>query len=190
MYPETDSPLHSITARQIEELSEIETPSEKKKRYKARGLNEELAKRMAAHPKFQVFEKIISQTKCDAGTAAVTILETVTALRREGVKVDELSDEMLFDVLGKYGEGTVAKTAIPHIIRKSVEQPEKSIAKIIFENNLQKIENDSLRKIVLEHGGNIAEIMKKYRTNIDAVQLKELILNLQQSGKLRSTKVK
>ncbi len=184
MYPETDSPLKNIIPRQIEELSGIEAPSEKKKRYKEIGLNEELAKRMAAHPKFQLFEKSITTTKCDAGTAAVTLLETLTALRREGVKVDDVSDEALLDILAKYGEGTIAKTAIPQVIRKAAEHREKSIAKIIFENNLQKIENDALRKIALEHGGNIAEIMKKYRANIDAVQLKELILHLQQIGKL------
>ncbi|MDP3741678.1 MAG: Glu-tRNA(Gln) amidotransferase subunit GatE, partial [Candidatus Micrarchaeota archaeon] len=99
MYPETDALPQTIKQSDLATLREIEIPGQKIKRYMEIGLNHELADRMGGHPKFQLFENIVRTTKCDASTAAVTLLETLTALRREGVKTDDISDEKITDVL-------------------------------------------------------------------------------------------
>ena len=185
MYPETDALPQVIKTSDLANLREIETPEQKIKRYMEKGLNHELADRMAGHPKFQLFEKIVQTTKCDAATAAVTLLETLTALRREGVTTDEISDEKIVEILTEYGERTIAKAGIAALLRLIPLQSEKSVNKIIAENKLQKLEGEMLRKLVLENNGNIAEIMKKYKANIDPALLSQAINDLKAAGKIQ-----
>ncbi|MDP3741759.1 MAG: hypothetical protein Q8R15_00420, partial [Candidatus Micrarchaeota archaeon] len=63
--------------------------------------------------------------------------------------------------------------------------PDKSVNKIISENKLQKIEGEMLRKLVLENNGNIAEIMKTHKANIDPAQLNQTITELKAAGKIQ-----
>ncbi|MFH0713990.1 MAG: Glu-tRNA(Gln) amidotransferase subunit GatE [Candidatus Micrarchaeota archaeon] len=178
MYPETDALPRHITAIELQTMKDIETPAEKVNRYMATGLNEELSKRMASHPKFQLFEEITRSTKCDVNTAAVTILETITALRREGVAMDNMPDDKIKQTLEEYGEGTIAKPAISLVLKLIANNPEKRVNHLIYENKLQRIEGEALRKIVVEHQGNIAAIMQKFKANIEPSQLNQLLKTL------------
>ncbi len=187
MYPETDSPTYVITQDEVNNLENLETPQQKIDRYIGFGLNEELAKRMAGHQKFKLFERIAKNTRCNASTIAVTLLETFTALRREGVDVDGINEENIQELLGEYEEGTIAKPAISVVLKIAASNKEKSINKIIAENNLQRIEGDALRKLVIEHNGNIASLMKKFKANIEPTQLNQVIIELKASGKIKET---
>ncbi|MFH1247353.1 MAG: Glu-tRNA(Gln) amidotransferase subunit GatE, partial [Candidatus Micrarchaeota archaeon] len=184
MYPETDALTTIIKPIDLANLKEIESPTQKVKRYTQMGLNEQLANRMASNAKFQLFEKIVQTTKCDASTAAVTILETITSLRREGFKIDEVSDEKILTALAEYGEGTIAKPGILVLLKLITQNPDKSIGKIISDNKLQKIEGELLRKLIMENKGDIAEIMKNYKANLDPSQLNQTITHLKTTGKL------
>ncbi len=188
MYPETDLPPRVIDPHEYSTLEKIETHGEKIKRYMQLGLNEELANRMAGHAKFKLFEQVTSETKCNASTTAVTILETLTALRREGAKVDELPDEKIKEVLAEYGEGTIAKPAIPQVLKLTAQTPLKRVNRIISENSLQRIDGEALKKIVLDNGGNIAEIMKKFKINIEPSELNQVLQEMEKKDKLEKPK--
>ena len=185
LYPETDLPPRIITTEELATLPKVESPADKVKRYETLGLNEELARRMASHPKYKLFEEITSKTKCDASTAAVTILETLTALRREGVKVDDITDDKLVSSLEEYGESTIAKPGIAALLKILSTDADIPVSKAISQSNLQRIEGESLKKIVVELKGNIAEIMKKYKVNIEPSQLNKIMADLKQNGKIQ-----
>ena len=67
---------------------------------------------------------------------------------------------------------------------------DKSVNKLIAENNLQKIDGETLRKVVLDAKGDIAVIMKKFKPNVDPNQLNQVITELRQAGKLNQNQDK
>lgn len=186
MYPETDALPFSITQEEWKEIQELESPGKKIERYKGLGLNQELARRMASHAKFKLFERAVQEARCDAVTAAVTLLETITALRRQRVEVEKISDDKIFETLQEFARGSIAKAGISEVLRHLALQLDHSVNKLISKYNLQKFEEEALRRIALENQGNIGEIMKKHKANIDPAQLVEVINKLKQSGKLQS----
>jgi len=192
MYPETDALPIMLTQQLWNEVQTVETQTQKVERYQSMGLNADLAQRMAGHQKFGLFEKSLKETQCDAITAAVTLLETLTALRREGFAVDEIPDEKIISTLREYGKGSIAKAGILEVLRyiaKSEKEgnvsTETSVNKLIYDNKLHKFEEDELRRVAVEFNGNISEIMKKFKANVNPAELTAAIAKLKQNGKLK-----
>jgi glutamyl-tRNA(Gln) amidotransferase subunit E len=118
MYPETDIPPTSITDDLVEKVRcNLPEPAEKKvsRLIKQNGLNEKLAKQIADSEYNLLFEEIVKQTGVQASTVAAFLTETLKALKREGVQVDNVSEEQIKSIFKAVGSGELAKEAVADV---------------------------------------------------------------------------
>ncbi|MCB2173278.1 Glu-tRNA(Gln) amidotransferase subunit GatE, partial [archaeon] len=100
MYPETDVKPVQITPEMIKEIKGRlpEMPEAKLARYqKEYELNEKLATQIIDSDYLSLFEKLAAEG-VSTTLLAVTLTEDLTKLRRDGVPVEELTDEAITDV--------------------------------------------------------------------------------------------
>lgn len=119
MYPETDVPSIQVSKDYIESLCKRlpELPEEKMQRLmRGFGLNEKLAKQILDSEFSQLFEEAVKENKGLATLVTVVLTETLKALKREGVEVDNVSDGQFLELFHLVGSGEVAKEAISDII--------------------------------------------------------------------------
>ncbi|MCK5588309.1 MAG: Glu-tRNA(Gln) amidotransferase subunit GatE, partial [Candidatus Lokiarchaeota archaeon] len=99
MYPETDAVPLRISSEMIDEIKLPELPEEKKKRFiEEYKLSEELADELVLHRQVDLFEKSVKELNVSPVVVATTILNTFKHLKREGVPVENISEEKLQDV--------------------------------------------------------------------------------------------
>lgn len=118
MYPETDIPPSQITSELLERVrSNLPEPAEKKLKrlMKEYGLNEKLAKQIIDSNYGLVFEAIMKEGGISAMTLAAFLTETVKALKRDGVAVENVSDEQIREIFQGVGAELLAKEAVADV---------------------------------------------------------------------------
>jgi glutamyl-tRNA(Gln) amidotransferase subunit E len=119
MYPETDVPPIQLSDKYVEKLHACvpELPEEKMSRlmreYK---LNAKLARQILDSEYGDLFETVVAETGISATVAAVALTETLKALKRNGLEVEEVTDEQFKRLFGFVGSGRLAKEAIPDVL--------------------------------------------------------------------------
>ena len=119
MYPETDVPPIQLTRDYLKKLrSQLpELPEQKMRRLMEEyELNRKLAKQILDSEYADLFEDVAKETKVSPTVIAVTLTETLKALRREGIEVEKVLDEQFRELFGLIGSGKTTKEAIPEII--------------------------------------------------------------------------
>ena len=91
-------------------------PAEKKvaRLIKQYGLNEKLAKQFRLRISL-LFEEIVKQTGVQASTVAAFLTETLKALKREGIQVENVSEDQIKNIFRAVGSGELAKEAIADV---------------------------------------------------------------------------
>ena len=118
MYPETDIPPQPITQELLQKIrSNLPESSEKKvaRLTKQYGLNEKLAKQIADSEYTALFEEIVKETQVQSSTVAAFLTETLKALKREGIAVENVSDEQITSIFSAVGKGELAKEAVSDV---------------------------------------------------------------------------
>ena len=98
MYPETDIPPTLITEEFVARVRANlpESAAKKQQRLaKQYGLNEKLAKQIVESEFNLLFDAIVKESGVSATTVAVFLTETLKALKRDGVQVENVSDEQV-----------------------------------------------------------------------------------------------
>ncbi len=194
MYPETDVPPIQISRDYIEKLKAKlpELPEQKLERLmKDYGLNRKLANQVLDSEYSELFEEIIKETNVTPTLIAVTLTETMKALKRDGVEVWKVSDEKLIEIFKFVGAGKLAKEAIPEVITwlskhegESVENAIKSLGlSMLPEEEIKRIVKETVEKnmeIVKQRGREafgplMGIIMREYRGRIDAKKVSRLL---------------
>lgn len=117
MYPETDVLPITVTGAYYDALSLPELLTEKADRYvRDMGLDASLARQMVYSRRCGLFEEAVGRGVKSA-LAAHTILGTLKELSRDGADIAAVPGEALIDLLVRVETGTVAKEAIPPVIR-------------------------------------------------------------------------
>ncbi|MDE4907771.1 Glu-tRNA(Gln) amidotransferase subunit GatE [Methanogenium marinum] len=117
MYPETDVLPVVVTDAYYDALLLPELLTEKADRYvRDMGLDASLARQMVYSRLCGLFEEAVSRG-VKSSLAAHTILGTLKELSRDGADVSAVPGEALTDLLVRVETGTVAKEAIPPVIR-------------------------------------------------------------------------
>ena len=117
MYPETDVLPVMVTDAYYDALCLPELLSEKADRYvRDMGLDASLARQMVYSRRCGLFEEAVSRG-VKSTLAARTLLGTMKELSRDGADVSAVPDEALIDLLVRVEAGSVAKEAIPPVIR-------------------------------------------------------------------------
>ena len=131
MYPETDIPPSLITRDLLEKVrANMPEPAEKKRErlMKEFGLNEKLAKQVIDSDYSSLFEVIVKESGVAATTVAAFLTETVKALKREGIAVENVSDEQLRAIFRGVGSGLLAKEAVADVFTWLSKHEGKNLA--------------------------------------------------------------
>jgi glutamyl-tRNA(Gln) amidotransferase subunit E len=187
MYPETDIPPMLITEEWVERVrgSLPELPEKKLQRLvKEFKLNEKLAKQVLDLSYSELFELIVRESGISAVTVAAFLTETVTALKRDGVEVDKVSEEQLLEMFKRVGTGELAKEAVSDVFVRLSKNEGKSVTDAIAGLGLKRISENELtalvEKMIEENQGMIKErgegslgplmgiVMKELRGKVDA----------------------
>ena len=118
MYPETDIPPSLITSDFVEKVRlNLPEPAEKKLKRLMRecSLNEKLAKQVVDSEYSGLFEVIVRESGVSATLVAAFLTETLKALKRDGVQVEQVSEEQLREVFRLVGAGELAKEAVAEV---------------------------------------------------------------------------
>jgi glutamyl-tRNA(Gln) amidotransferase subunit E len=118
MYPETDIPPSLITDEFLDKVRlNLPEPAEKKRQrlMKEYRLNEKLAKQVVDSEYSGLFEVIVKESGVAATTVAAFLTETLKALKRDGIRVEEVSDVQLIEIFKSVGSGALAKEAVADV---------------------------------------------------------------------------
>jgi len=194
MYPETDIPPTQITEDYIRKISAHlpELPHQKLERLmKEYKLNQKLAKQILDSEYSELFETIVKKTNISPTTVAAFLTETLTALKREGTQIENVSDKQMFEVFKNVSEGKLTKEAVPDVIVWLSQHAGENIEEAITSLGLKLISEAELEtfigKIVAENAKLIKErgensfsilmgiIMRNMRGKVDAARVSKLL---------------
>ena len=150
MYPETDvKPVH-VSPEMIEDIKGRlpEMPEAKLARYQTDyDLNEKLATQIIDSDYLSLFE-VLAAEGVSTTLLAVTLTEDLTKLRRDGVPIEALSDEVISDVFMLVGKGVTVKESIPELLQYLAEHPEQSAKQALGKLGLEMLEEEQLKAII------------------------------------------
>ncbi len=180
LYPETDVPPFVIDRKVWEEIPIPELPEETEARLKSIGLPDDLVSILVSSGDFVLFDKILSETKADPKLVASTLVNTKRSLRRDGVDVDSLTDEMWIALF----KSDISKEAIPDAITELVKTKDIGVLskfKGLSEKEARKIVRDVISGIPdLKEKRNpfavaMGEVMKVLRGKVDGSILARIV---------------
>jgi glutamyl-tRNA(Gln) amidotransferase subunit E len=151
MYPETDIPPSLITSAFVEKImSNLPEPAEKKlqRLKKEYHLNDKLAKQIVDSEYGVLFESVVKKSDVAATTVAVFLTETLTSLRRDGVSIENVSDDQIIDVFRGVGSREIAKEAVPDIFVWLSENEGKSLQEAVEALGLKMYSKAKLAALV------------------------------------------
>jgi len=194
MYPETDVPPIQVSHDYVESLQKRlpELPEQKMQRLtRDYGLNEKLTKQVLDSEFSQLFEAAAEESGVSPTLVAVVLTETLKALRRENVEVENLSDEQFLELFRMVGSGKIAKEAVSDVIvwlskhegTRVTEAVEALGLGMLSQSELERIVDSLIeenRSLLLERGEKafgvlMGLVMKKVRGRVKAELVNELV---------------
>ena len=188
MYPETDLPTIPLDESRLKKARERlpKTPEERIALYTRQyGLGAQLAEKMKLDNWAIDFESWVSKG-LDAKLAAVTLLETLTKLKREGFRMERLPKESIFQALMAVQQKKLAKEGLEEALGIWSENPQLRLENLI-ELRGETVSNQSLdqavEKVLREHAPLVKEkglnavgplmgvLMKEFRGKIDGKEI-------------------
>ena len=151
MYPETDVPPTQVEKRYLQRLRSRlpELPREKMVRLMTQyGVNEKLARQLLYSEHVDLFESIAGKTSVSPTVIAVALTETLKALRRDGVRVDKLSNKQITDVFKLVDSGKTAKEAVPEVLAWLADHERSAAAEAVESLGLGMISQNDLEKMI------------------------------------------
>jgi glutamyl-tRNA(Gln) amidotransferase subunit E len=194
MYPETDVPPIQLTKDYLDNLAENlpEMPEQLSKRliadYK---LNKKLAKQILDSEYLDLFETLAKETKVSAITIAVTLTETLKALKRDDVDVEAVSDAQFREMFSLLDQGKTAKESVPEILTWLAKNTDATVADALENLGLSMLSLTALENLIDEvikkhkeliesrgagaYGALMGTIMKKARGRADAKLINDML---------------
>ena len=194
LYPDTDTETIFNTEEEINEIRKSlpeypwVTIKQYSKKYK---IEERFIKDLIFTGKLKLFDKLIKLSPDNPPLVFTTLLETTTALRRDGKNIENITDNDFVEIFNLLKEKEISKEAIEEIMRLKADTPELSIDQIRKKLKIESISIDDLKQLITEVVSNnskmikekemrakgplMGEVMKKVRGKIDgAIVSKEL----------------
>ncbi|RLE44473.1 Glu-tRNA(Gln) amidotransferase GatDE subunit E [Candidatus Woesearchaeota archaeon] len=150
MYPETDIPRIEVSSALLEELK-ANLPlwaSERKKLYLSYGLSEKLAEEMKLSNYAIFFENLVKKG-FDANMVASILLETITAIKREGYPTENLSEEMLEEFFKKLTK-EIPRELAKDVLKLWSRKPNLKLDQVLKELKVETMEESKIEHIVKE----------------------------------------
>ncbi|MDE1860560.1 MAG: Glu-tRNA(Gln) amidotransferase subunit GatE [Candidatus Micrarchaeota archaeon] len=176
MYPETDAmPIEAKSGPKRSAFGRIEVDAIAKRLENEIG-NRQLAEQMLWSEELPLYEKLIGRKAASPEFVATILLDRFSEMRREGVDVARISDEILAYILGKYTSAEITKAGVVELL-KHTPVSDRDVDRLVEQRNLRRIKGKELERLLKDFkGSNIAaEVMSKYRLNIDGEELNSFI---------------
>jgi glutamyl-tRNA(Gln) amidotransferase subunit E len=151
MYPETDIPPQMITDKLVQKvLSNLPEPAEKKltRLIKQYGLNEKLGRQLVNSEYNNLFETTVKESSVVASSVAAFLTETLKALKREGIQVDNVNDDQIKSIFKAVGSGELAKEAIADVFSWLSKNEGKSVQDAVTALGLKMFTEADLNPII------------------------------------------
>jgi glutamyl-tRNA(Gln) amidotransferase subunit E len=194
LYPDTDTAAIFNTEEDVNKIKKNlpEYPwiviKEYSKKYKT---EERLVKDLIFTGRLKLFDELIKLYPDKSSLILTTLLETTTALRREGKNIDNITDDDFIEIFTLLNKGEISKEAIEEIMNLKADSSELTIKQIRKKLKIESISVGDLKKLINEivntnadlikekgiraKGPLMGEVMKKVRGKIDgAIVSKEL----------------
>lgn len=166
LYPDTDTPPLVIEKERIEAIRKDlpEYPWEVQKqlaeKYK---IKEEFAEELMASGKMEIFVDVVEEFKIDPTIVAVSLLQTMKALEREGIQTDNIPQEKIKETFEFLSEGKIAKEAIEEVLRLLGKSPSITVEEALKELKLETITIEKLEIIIDEILDESSDFIEKSR---------------------------
>lgn len=164
LYPDTDTPPIRLEPELKEKVASQlpEYPWNLKNRLIEKyGISEEFAKELILEGKVFLFKEVVDEYGIDPVLVASTLLQTLRALEREGVKVEEVSEEELKEVFRYLSEGKIAKEAVEPLIAKLAEK-HVSVEEALRELGISPLSEGELEELISKIvGENVALVRER-----------------------------
>ena len=164
MYPETDVPPIKVTREYLEKLkAQLPEPPEKRIRRlrESYGINEKLARQLLDSEYDELFETIVKETNVSPTVVAATLTETFKALKREGVKIEALTEEQIIDVFRLVGLEKTSKESIPEIVKWLTTHKNATPLDAIKELGLEMLSEEEVRSLIDKYVNMNIELIAK-----------------------------
>ncbi|MEJ2125955.1 MAG: Glu-tRNA(Gln) amidotransferase subunit GatE [Candidatus Bathyarchaeota archaeon] len=196
MYPETDVPPIQLTTDYLDDLNSRlpELPGQLMKRLmKQYGLNQKLVKQLLDSDYLELFECLATETNVSATVIAVSLTETMKALKRDGLAVDSVTDDQFKQLCNLIDRGKTAKESIPEVLTWLAKNENSTVQEALNSLGLSMMSNDELVLLVDEvlkqnsdfikqrgkgaFGAVMGIVMKKARGRVKPKDVSEMLKN-------------
>lgn len=151
MYPETDILPIPVSEEMISAAkAKLPVPWEEQVRacaseYK---LSLEQAERIIDSDYYELFKQAIRETGVQASVAASILTDTLTAIRREGLDIERISDDNLMELFKMISSGFIAKEAVQLLLETIAKGEADDVNSASSKIGFTTISLDELRKVV------------------------------------------
>jgi len=198
LYPDTDSQAIITTQEEIKKIHESlpELPWKIIKQYSEKfTLDEKAIKDLIFEGKLDLFDDLIKIYPENPTLVITTLLETTTALRRDGKNIENIQDTDYLEIFRLLKKKEIGKEAIEEFMIVKADSPELTIKEIKKKLKIEKISEKDLENIIVRvikgaeslikerkmgaMGPLMGDVMKEVRGKIDgkivSEKLKEAI---------------
>ncbi|GAB4305227.1 MAG: Glu-tRNA(Gln) amidotransferase subunit GatE [Promethearchaeota archaeon] len=164
LYPDTDSRAILVTDERVEAIASRlgPYPWEMTKSVAAEyDLPEDEVERLMLAGRLPLFLKLVELDDSLSRLAASTLLETCTALRRDGVEIDRVGDEAFVRLFQVVKSGKIAKEAMETVLTGLAADPSRTVDEIVEESDLTGFTEQDLRALVEKVVSDNLEMVKE-----------------------------
>jgi glutamyl-tRNA(Gln) amidotransferase subunit E len=184
MYPETDVPPVQVEESHLLSLrNQLPAPAgEQVKELVGLGLNEQIAMRLVEEGLKAQFFRIQELSLAEPAEVASVLLQELTALSREGVPVNSLTEEVITQCLKLLAQRRIARSALSAVLTLAATNPGQDLGPLIKKNKLEAYSLGELESIAKAYEGQdpkaaFGAIMRTHRLRVHADELIKILGN-------------
>ncbi|MBU2100142.1 Glu-tRNA(Gln) amidotransferase subunit GatE [Candidatus Micrarchaeota archaeon] len=180
MYPETDIPIKEIKIKELEKMKiQLPLTAEQRKikyinKYK---ISEQLAEKMKLSNYARFYEKMMEK-RFNPTTTAVLLLEGLTTLKRQGTKIENISEEMIEKVLDAVRKKNLIKDNQLKVLELWAEEKDKPFEAILAEVQETGFSEEKLKEIIKEVIKNNNAIINTQGANVFSALMGNVMIEI------------
>jgi Archaeal Glu-tRNAGln amidotransferase subunit E (contains GAD domain) len=182
MYPETDIPLAYVTPDLVEKAMKIvpEPPDAKLKRFvEEHKLSVELATTLIRDLRLDLYEKLTAKYggSVQPSIIASILVNIIPSLRKENVPIENVTDELIEEIVDMLSRGEISKEAIPDLMKQALLNPGKKLKELVKELGITRLDVNELDRI-------IEEVVERHREKLLARKEKAFAIAMSETMKI------
>ena len=125
MYPDTDLPPMAIDQARLEQIKAglPEYVWDRLARYRRLHLPEDVIRPLCTPRWGSLFDRLVGELVTDPTFAAVVLVQRLKAFRREGLAVERLSDEDIYETFKAHAQGRLAREGVVAVLAHLARRP-------------------------------------------------------------------